>query len=314
MVFVACVGACAVSVPELSVAGSGDGGASASSDGAGGGSTDCSIATQCTGPACACEPTAASGSAFLGPVLFAVTIAPVDCPTSFPTRSLTGATVATAPDAACKACACDSLPCGAAGVRAYGDGGCASPPASVTTPAETCLSGFGVPFHSVRVTDAPASASVACTPSGGGVQDPLPAMTRDYAVVCSGTVGPGCASDSVCIPAPLEPFEVCMLAEGSVSCPHDYPKQNTLYEQITDTRTCSDCGCGDPGATCPTTFDAFASASCTTPIGSGASNTCFAPANTGSSLLAHVASPCPTTGGAPRGTIELSMPYTVCCL
>jgi len=65
---------------------------------------------------------------------------------------------------------------------------------------------------------------------------------------CPTTVaGAGCSDGRVCVPIP--PISACVMANGSQSCPSDFPKQQSLYEGFSDTRSCS-CSCTATGGSC----------------------------------------------------------------
>lgn len=65
--------------------------------------------------------------------------------------------------------------------------------------------------------------------------------------------GGDCTAGETCSPLPLEPFApgMCIWTEGDVPCPTDgFTERQLAHDEIVDTRSCSECTCGEPDGTC----------------------------------------------------------------
>jgi hypothetical protein len=138
---------------------------------------------------------------------------------------------------------------------------------------------------------------------------------------CGPTAVPeSCDDGSLCMPIPAEPFEapLCVWKTGADSCPAEYPEQQIVYDDFTDDRGCSACGCGAPtGMTCDdssfylwtglTPHELPANGNCQY-IGAGPDVTSVSYASGSVS-----GGECAPSGGDPSGTAEPVEPTTICC-
>lgn len=81
-----------------------------------------------------------------------------------------------------------------------------------------------------------------------GTASPSKPTWTDEGKFCgSSLAGAGCAAGNVCVPT--APGTACLLANGSLACPSQFPKQRALYTAFSDTRVCS-CSCRANGGDC----------------------------------------------------------------
>jgi hypothetical protein len=52
------------------------------------------------------------------------------------------------------------------------------------------------------------------------------------------------------MPQPGAPYDVCVYRAGNVACPAGYGKKSLVYENFTDTRSCTACSCGSATSAC----------------------------------------------------------------
>lgn len=148
------------------------------------------------------------------------------------------------------------------------------------------------------------------------------------AIGSSAALGPVCEA-GICVPATDPVFEsgYCVIYAGTVACPEPgYPVRHTYadggqpyYADSLDTRGCTACGCGPPaGVSCSLeagTSTAIEAGVCVSPMPyAGCTNvgqeTTFvtaaaAPVGGGCTTLAE--------GGVAFGSVEPTVPYTICC-
>lgn len=154
-----------------------------------------------------------------------------------------------------------------------------------------------------------------------------------FARACVGAAYPPCKTPAnVCAPAPPSPetpppsgFLTCTFHEGERSCPMEYPARFVFYAGVEDTRSCSECACGEPeGASCTVLAGAFSDGACSAPVTGQNMISSAAPfcasvvpgSGLGSKSAAVVdvnAGSCPPLGGEPIGEVVPAGPATFCC-
>jgi hypothetical protein len=157
-----------------------------------------------------------------------------------------------------------------------------------------------------------------------------PATWTDNAEGCavSGTLTT-CGSSEVCVPSPSTPFRLCIVEPASSvigGCPAPYDAMTVpviVDTGITDTRSCSDCACGDPAGTCTggTLVLTPNAISCGSGITSPNPAPCAIDGIPGSvalyTKLLNAPTPagtCQPQGGQPTGSAMGSSPLAVCCM
>ncbi|MEZ4299316.1 MAG: hypothetical protein R3B70_30480 [Polyangiaceae bacterium] len=112
----------------------------------------------------------------------------------------------------------------------------------------------------------------------------------------------------------------CVRAQGDLACPAAWPNKTVVYTSETDTRTCSQCTCGQPQTTCNSgVYNAFDDLMC-----AGAAQSFSGCANIGNrfsgdnrSLKPPQVSAATTIngcfGGLADGEVTPVGPYTICC-
>jgi hypothetical protein len=172
----------------------------------------------------------------------------------------------------------------------------------------------------------------ACKPT-----EPPPPMAgmvpwKTFARACLGYRFSPCRDPGlVCVPTaepPPEGFSQCIFQKGDQECPlEDYPNKHVFYDDISDTRQCTDCSCGPPeGSVCSAMVSVFTKDSCSgsdlvvTGTANSAGSVCLDLTPGGTNLGSMVAtSPqyqpgvCEPTGGELSGSLELLGPSTFCC-
>ena len=128
----------------------------------------------------------------------------------------------------------------------------------------------------------------------------------------------------MCAPLPEEDEPaLCIWQEGASFCPVEFPEQLVVYQDIEDTRACSECWCGAPSGACS---DGMVTVSGThtatgaplfqsgTPVGCEPYGSGF---HVGSAQWVGVAPTdavgCQANGGVPTGSVAGAAPITICC-
>jgi hypothetical protein len=207
---------------------------------------------------------------------------------------------------------------------------------SVCGPGSDCTNGTKPCNLSITV-GALVVAGGSCT---ANAQPPtIPAVTwGTYGAACGGAMpGTGCtAYTDSCLPIPQGPYVggLCIMQTGDVACPGGFADKHLFYGSstlpgVTDTRTCSTCGCAAPtGGTCSATVKVYSGESspavCNTStlvatlMPTTQSGDCVnTPTNptVGSKAVTFSA----VTGGTcastsmPTGTVTTANPTTFCC-
>ena len=91
------------------------------------------------------------------------------------------------------------------------------------------------------------------TPSGGYCNPNAPSkLPVGQVVICrlEHPLAVDCPDGEICVPeGNADTGDVCVLLDGSVTCPGDFSQATTLNETVNDARICS-CSCGSPTGTC----------------------------------------------------------------
>jgi hypothetical protein len=166
-----------------------------------------------------------------------------------------------------------------------------------------------------------------CAPSTEVPSVP-PATWSENAEGCgfTGTLT-SCGSREVCVPSPSSPFKLCVYQTGSLggTCPSPYDATSApvVFDTgIADSRSCTDCRCGDVTGSC-TGGDVMLSPNltCTGGITSPLPATCAVDGINGNlPLYTELTTPptpggtCSASGGQPSGTATGTGPVSVCCM
>ncbi|WP_437659246.1 hypothetical protein [Sorangium sp. So ce1182] len=279
-----------------------------------------------------------------------------DCPAAAPNLGYEGfADLAPAPFA-CAACLCDPPDAAAAscqlpaGWSAHASAWCDETPGAVETAFAApeawdggCTAVNAIPagqdcggqpcVQSLSI-DAPAvTVTAACTPR---VDEPPPPARLDPWQTRARACLPGayteCPGDrSTCMPSPEQPgvtppggFLTCIFHEGDVTCTDPYLDRHVFYGGADDTRSCSECACGEPeGASCTIMASVYSDGACAKTLVSAvvSSTTPFCGVTPpgvglGSKSAAVVAvdpGACAPSGGEPVGELLPAAPSTFCC-
>jgi hypothetical protein len=150
---------------------------------------------------------------------------------------------------------------------------------------------------------------------------------KTFARACGFETSPCMDLGALCVStAPPAPgFSQCLYQQGEHECPSGYPNRRVFYDEISDSRHCSECSCGTPeGGDCTAFVTLYEDAACTVVmVGSLVSSTSHwgcGDIATGATLggktaTAPVYEPgwCEPSGGEALGAVELIGPSTFCC-
>jgi hypothetical protein len=149
---------------------------------------------------------------------------------------------------------------------------------------------------------------------------------KTFARACNFGVSACSIPGVICVPTAEPPpgFSQCIHQSGQHECPSDYPDRRVFYNEISDSRHCSECTCGVPkGGVCTAPLRMYQDASCMMVVTGGSysltETCCDIPA--GTDLLskkvwtAPIYEPgaCEPIGGEPIGSVDLNGPSTFCC-
>lgn len=210
---------------------------------------------------------------WLGPYASVVAASAAACPSSAPNEIARGGTGSlNAPDATCAPCTCGdpiNVVCSMPDVDFFNSEECDDFLGDANANAAGVCEQLGAPGNvdSVRGHSGSQPSDGECTP-GGGTPSVPPATFEDEARVCGANAfGGGCDAGSVCMPSPGSPFsdKPCILQKGDHTCPGTpYSQKTLIYEDVTDTRSCSTCSCGDPtGMSCTAVTTVYSDFNCT---------------------------------------------------
>jgi len=193
------------------------------------------------------------------------------------------------------------------------------------TPWTTCTSSSGAPFVVTAKADPVIPAGGSCDAVNEHVFTP-PVWTTS-AKLCVGTPQDDCHAEYC--DANIDDdtgtngyAKRCIFRPSVFSCPDErYTERTIIYRDLSDTRNCSDCSCGDPtGATCSATMELWTEPDCTgelAQIPSDQSCTATGLSSNTKSYRLQISGPndgeCSPNGGEPGGTVEPIEPMTVCC-
>jgi len=166
----------------------------------------------------------------------------------------------------------------------------------------------------------PAPVGGSCTPSGSQTLPPVgyahQGRTCEFE---AGAPGGGCGSGQVCLPSPGT-FGSCISQAGAVACPADagYPTQHVIGSQITDTRSCTACGCTFDAGSCAGTVTLWTDTGCSnngTAITANGTCTTVGGNRTwrGYSYVSATTASCSGSAVSPDGGVVFSDVTTVCC-
>jgi hypothetical protein len=148
------------------------------------------------------------------------------------------------------------------------------------------------------------------------------------ATVCQGTATGSCHDPSkICVPADAPGFERCVSQVGDLPCAPmgPYTVRHVLYTDVSDTRGCAPCTCGEAvGSSCSTKLSVFEDSLCADLLGTFPIDTTGPKCHDlppGIGLKGKSAEPpiftpgvCQPGGGGPAGAAEPLNPTTYCCL
>lgn len=173
--------------------------------------------------------------------------------------------------------------------------------------------------------DAPGVSGGSCTPSEGVAVPEASWSGRTVACAAPSAGEAGVCGDSErCVPEPQEGFEPrhCVWQPGAVECPDGpYSDRFLRHTEVSDTRGCEACTCGDPEGECVGTVRLWGTNNCSAGSGQGAvpvGGECVQLANPVSSAdlasLSVSSVSCEASPGAAVGEAEVADPYTLCCM
>ncbi len=193
---------------------------------------------------------------------------PPDCSNdpNFVTISFTGHDGFDPGNATCSCTCTPTVTCTAPDLVIYDNGSCddSGVCATLTLLPGMCLALASGACMPQAVSAGAATASVTCN---GELDADIPAPTWTSNVrACASSVDPSrsnCPVGQICQPSPSQAFsgQLCIGVSGdSPNCPQDspYSVRSVYYEDVSDTRDCSACTCGNPsGFTCSAVFTEF---------------------------------------------------------
>jgi hypothetical protein len=163
---------------------------------------------------------------------------------------------------------------------------------------------------------APISGTEVCPPS---LVRSIPAPNLTEVVLCGGALQQDtCAAQELCAGAIPDGFgeTLCIAQEGEHECPASYPNARSVFDDVADSRGCTQCSCSAAGAfECSADLELFSDANCAgTATGaiSGAGDCFDAPGSLRFSAPT-VTGDCTPSSVAPIGSVVGDEPVTVCC-
>lgn len=140
----------------------------------------------------------------------------------------------------------------------------------------------------------------------------------------------GCEQGDQCMQRPVLPFDdkICIFREGDHECADFYTDKTLYYSDVTDTRSCSGCECGEPTGSCPgSAVDLFGGTTCSGDgefILEACTHPCLSTPGMGCGSFAASVTAMVTAGvasceasvdgaAALSGSAEPSDPVTICC-
>lgn len=263
-----------------------------------------------------------------GPVTYAAQAGePPACAAGYPTQELAahqGLNPGT-PTCGCT-CGAINLTCGTVQGIAYKSTSCADPQGSIAMGINTCRLASTYTTASSFNFDLSKATGSCGAPT---VTKTIPTPTWATKVrVCGGAqdaVPGACGQDAICAPPAASPYgNVCIYQKGDHACPAEFSAERELvFDDFSDTRTCSTCTCSAQNATCTATVTRYQNAqnNCSgtsatltvTESGSGcitkASQTSFQT----TAITKNPSAACVKQGGTATGSAAPIQPTTICC-
>ena len=254
------------------------------------------------------------------------------CPAGAPDTIYNGLADLQNDPAQCSACSCDpmsiSVNCNLSPLEAYETAGCVGPKnlsgQSNNSVGVCSFKSLNNAPQSFRAQQPPANASGQCAPSQVEATLPPPAWAS-IAIACSrAALGKGCGSQ-LCAPRGKPPFEaaLCIVQKGDLECPAPYVTRHTFTDDpsdVTDTRGCEPCSCGQAQGTCSAVTSLYSTPLCGG-VGIDVPNdgTCVEGMGmnvSGVKVTLTKQASCPPGGGAATGSIAPANTAvtTACCL
>ncbi len=132
----------------------------------------------------------------------------------------------------------------------FGVGGCGTPmPLAANGGACTTGPKFANTGVDLAVSPAPYDAGI-CLPSQTASTKPVAFQNVGESCRELDAGGAGCNSGGSCVPKTTSGFSLCILHDGTETCPTGFSDLHTVGTDAGDTRGCSPCTCGAPTATC----------------------------------------------------------------
>lgn len=249
------------------------------------------------------------------------------CPSAFPNLGPEGGNKPRSDAVTCASCSCEAdVSCKPGILTAFLDKTCNEPLLPMPQDAECRLVGSVLPLGG-SFSAAPPTFTVGatCKSVGGGVSSrPRPSWTVADRICAAPTSNAGCQGGSVCARPPTDLFvnAVCIWHAGLLDCPHGFPQQHAFFSDFDDTRTCSDCTCGQPksGGSCSVTTRFYSEQGCSggNRIGEIANPmSCFQKngAVAYDAEISVTGPDCPLNGNTPTGSLATKpgTETTVCC-
>ena len=149
---------------------------------------------------------------------------------------------------------------------------------------------------------------------------------RTFVRACGYGVSACSNPGALCIPAAGPPagFSQCIYQSGQHECPSSYPDRRVFYDEVSDSRHCSECACGAPeGSVCSVYLRVYKDALCTELMAGstvhlmGTCSNLVENAGLGSKRVmtppTYEPGACEPSGGELTGSLELNGPSTFCC-
>ena len=160
-------------------------------------------------------------------------------------------------------------------------------------------------------------AGVSCDPQSAAIVPPTSWTTQ--VAGCSLAEPPALCGGGTCVPQTDDPaLRLCVWAEGDVACSGDvFTERQVLHQGVDDSRSCSECECGDPEGSCTASFNLRSGDNCTAGSpGSAPDGECLpimTPARSVEMTFDAPAVACAPSGGEPGGSATPIDAVTICC-
>lgn len=300
-------------------------------DNDGDGDIDCADA-ECV-PGFECVPVAPSG--WMGPFLVTRTDYPAAPPACDGGDAPAVFYAGPAGPAECSACSCGDLAgasCSVPGLTCWAGSSSCNGTATDWTPTladgqckkPNNLLGFNANLSCSVTSPSQVLEKGSCPPSS--VDFPNKDTWANEVGACKLDVGAGCGNGQACVPkAPAGDGNAnCIQKTGDTVCPAGaYSQKGLVYTGGTDSRSCTDCACGDSATACNgggyTFYDADQCGNGgdpPAPIGQNCQNVSPLLDFGSWSVKANLPAPsgaCQPSGGEPQGQVNTDGPVTFCC-